>query len=87
MLPLQAIEEGNESAINEWLQNENTKVNESRGGRAHHRHFVLADGTALHWAVYYGQLEIAQQLLSQHAGISNSTSVDARHLGASLSER
>ena len=71
LLPLKAIEKGNQSAINQWLQNGKTKVNEFRDGRACHRHFVLADGTALHWAVYYGQLEIAQQLLHQHAGISN----------------
>ena len=72
LLPLKDIEKGNLSAIIHWLQNENTKVNKCRGGRAYHRHFVLADGTALHWAVYYGQLEIARELLSQHAGISNS---------------
>ena len=72
LLPLKAIKEGSLLDISHWLQNGNMKVNECRGGRAHHRHFVLADGTALHWAVYYGQVEIAQELLSRHAGISYS---------------
>ena len=71
ILPLhKAIEEGDQSVINRWLQNGNTKVNKCRGGWANHRHFVVADGTALHWAVYYGQLDIAQQLLRQDAGMS-----------------
>ena len=70
ILPLhKAIEEGDQSVIKRWLQNGNTKVNKCRGGWATHRHFVFADGTALHWAVYYGQLDIAQQLLKQDAGI------------------
>ena len=74
ILPLhQAIEKGDQSVIKRWLQNGNTKVNTCRGGRANHRHFVVADGTALHWAVYYGQLDIAKQLLSKDAGISFST--------------
>lgn len=70
LLLLKAIEEGNQLTINDWLQNENTEVNECRGGKAYHGHFVLVNGTALHWAVYYGQLEIAEQLLGQRAGIS-----------------
>ena len=75
ILPLhKAIERGDQSVMKCWLQNGNTKVNECRGGRANHRHFVVADGTALHWAVYYGQLDIAQQLLKQDAGICISIS-------------
>ena len=45
-------------------------MNECRGGKANNRHFAVADGTALHWAVYYGQLEIAKLLLANGAGIS-----------------
>ena len=68
-LPHKAIARGNQPAIEEWLQDESTKVNESRGGSANYRHFAVADGTALHWAVYYGQLKIAQLLLANGAGV------------------
>ena len=64
-----AIAEGDKSTIEQWLQNEGAKVNECRGGSANYRHFAVASGTALHWAVYHGQLEIAQLLLNSGAGI------------------
>ena len=63
-----AIKKGETSTIKEWLQSEGTKANEYRGGRAFPRHHAVADGTALHWAVYYGQLEITQLLLDNGAG-------------------
>ena len=44
-------------------------MNECRGGSANYRHFAVASGTALHWAVYYGQLEIAELLLDKEAGM------------------
>ena len=68
-LPRKAIARGNQPAIEQWLQDESTKVNECRGGNANYRHFAVADGTALHWAVYYGQLKIAQLLLANGAGV------------------
>ena len=43
-------------------------MNECRGGRAFPRHYAVANGTALHWAVYYGQLGITQLLLDNGAG-------------------
>ena len=43
-------------------------MNKCRGGGASHGHFIVGDGTALHWAVYYGQLDIAQLLLEKGAG-------------------
>ena len=43
-------------------------MNECRGGSKFPRHHAVANGTALHWAVYYGQLEIAQVLLDNGAG-------------------
>ena len=46
-------------------------MNECRGGSANYRHFAVANGTALHWAVYYGRLEVVQLLLTNGAGISN----------------
>ena len=58
-------------------------MNEYKSGSAVNRHFAVANGTALHWAVFYGQLEIAQLLLDKDAGMSNSyvqsTSVTTKH--------
>ena len=68
MLLLKAIERGDQSTVQQWLQNEDTKVNDCRGGNASRHPFAVANGTALHWAVYYGQLDIAQLLLQNGAG-------------------
>ena len=65
-----AIERGELSTVEQWLLKEDTRVNESRGGRAFPGHNTVANGNALHWAVLYGQLEIAQLLLDKGAGIS-----------------
>ena len=43
-------------------------MNEFRGGTASHGHFYVTTGTALHWAAYYGQLEIAKLLIEHGAG-------------------
>jgi len=67
-LTSQAIKEGKQATLKEWLEKEETKVNEFRGGSASHSHFSVARGTALHWAAYYGQLEIAQLLIDKGAG-------------------
>ena len=64
----QAIEEGKLATVEQWLKEKGTKVNELRGGTASHSHFYVAGGTALHWAAYYGQLEIANLLLENGAG-------------------
>ena len=66
----QAIEAGDEDAIEQWLKNEKGNVNKCRGGNAIHRHFAVGNGTALHWAVYYGRQDIAQLLLDTGAGIT-----------------
>ena len=47
-------------------------MNEYKGGSAINRHFAVANGTALHWAVFYGKLEIAQLLLDKGAGMPSS---------------
>ena len=65
-----AIECGDVSAVKQWLEEEETRVNDCKGGSASHGHFFVGDGTALHWAAYYGQLEIAKLLLNNGAGMS-----------------
>ena len=44
-------------------------MNKCRGGSVTHRHFAVSNGTALHWAVSYGQTEIVQLLLDGGAGM------------------
>ena len=51
-------------------------MNGCRGGSGYPGHFAVANGTALHWAVYYGQLEVAQVLLDNGAGIITTSTVD-----------
>ena len=51
-------------------------MNGCRGGSDYPGHFAVANGTALHWAVYYGQLEVAQVLLDNGAGIITTSTVD-----------
>ena len=68
-LSRKAIECGDVSAVKQWLEEEETRVNDCKGGTASHGHFFVGDGTALHWAAYYGQLEIAKLLLNNGAGM------------------
>lgn len=63
-----AIETGNQSTMEKWIRKNRTRVNEYKGGNNSHQHFAVANGTALHWAVYFGQLKIAQLLLENGAG-------------------
>ena len=50
-------------------------MNTCKGGSANYRYFAVANGTALHWAVHYGQLEIAKVLLENGAGIITTSTV------------
>ena len=68
-LACKAIECGDVSTVKQWLEEEETRVNDCKGGRASHGLFFVGDGTALHWAAYYGQLEIAKLLLNNGAGM------------------
>ena len=56
--------------MQQWLLEQPKKVNKYRGGKASLGHRSFEDGTALHWAVLYGQLGIAQLLLDEGAGMS-----------------
>ena len=74
-----AIECGDVSAVKQWLEEEETRVNDCKGGSASHEHFFVGDGTALHWAAYYGQLEIAKLLLNNGAGMSTVEPLQYEH--------
>ena len=63
-----AIENGDQPTVEKWLQKNITRVNVCRGGNACYKHHAVSNGTALHWAAFYGQLEIAKQLLEKRAG-------------------
>lgn len=65
-----AIERGEEATIKQWLEKkEVSDVNECKGGSHSNGLFYVANGTALHWAAYYGQLEIANLLINKGAGM------------------
>ena len=66
---MQAIERGEEATVKEWLEKEETKVNECKGGEHAHGHFHVSNGTALHWAAYYGQSGVAKLLIDKGAGM------------------
>ena len=64
-----AIECGEEATVKEWFEKEETRVNECKGGEHAHGHFRVSNGTALHWAAYYGQSGIAKLLIDKGAGM------------------
>ena len=45
-------------------------INRRRGGKLISSDFEVSGGTALHWAAYYGKMEIAEQLFKQGASAS-----------------
>ena len=42
---MQAIECGEEATVKEWLEKEETRVNECKGGEHTHGHFRVSKGT------------------------------------------
>ena len=67
------IKRGNILAVREWLEKEDTNINRCRGGKVLPTYSSFDNGTALHWAAYYGQLEIAELLLERGAGMQTVT--------------
>ena len=45
-------------------------INHKRGGKDSSNDFEVSGGTALHWAAYYGKMEIVNQLFKQGASRS-----------------
>ena len=43
-------------------------INHKRGGKVSSNDFEVSGGTALHWAAYYGKVEIAKLLFEKGAG-------------------
>ena len=72
-LPLhsQAIEKGDKDAVEKWLKRESQNLNHLRGGTSWSftTQFRHRNGTALHWAAYYGQLDIAKLLIDSGASM------------------
>ena len=48
-----------------WLDRKKGDINHYRGGFAIKDGLVLENGTALHWAAYYGQLAIVKALIEE----------------------
>ena len=55
--------------LQEWLDKEYEDVNRYRGGHATEGGFEVEDGTALHWAAYYGNYRAAKLLIEKGAGV------------------
>ena len=57
--------------VDKWLKRESHNVNRSRGGSSWSltARYIHEGGTALHWAAYYGQQEIAQLLMTSGASM------------------
>ena len=53
--------------MQEWLQKKPEELNRCRGGRVESGGLEVSFGTALHWAAFYGKIEIAKLLLDHGA--------------------
>ena len=69
MLHVQAIKRGDRDVVDKWLKRERHNVNRSRGGYSWSFTYICEDGTALHWAAYYGQQDIAKLLIDNGASM------------------
>ena len=71
LLHAQAIEKGDKDAVEKWLKREDPNLNRLRG-RPYWWFFcrcMSGKGTALHWAAYFGQLDIAKLLIDSGASM------------------
>ena len=59
-----AIRDGEETVVDRMTE---VDVTHSRGGECSTNDFEVSDGTALHWAAYYGKVEIAKKCLERGA--------------------
>ena len=61
---IKAIENDDREAVVKWRIE---GINHKRGGEDKSNDFEVRDGTALHWAAYFGKVEIAKLLLGKEA--------------------
>jgi len=68
---VEAIKRGDRDVVDKWLKRERHNVNRSRGGHSWSftARYIREDGTALHWAAYYGQQDIAKLLIDNGASM------------------
>ena len=71
LLHSQAIEKGDKDAIEKWLKREGPNLNCLRGRPSWWLYSICMDGygTPLHWAAFYGQLDIAKLLIDSGASM------------------
>lgn len=65
-----AIRKDEDKAIEQLKKMTKDELNHSRGRNPDSNDFEVADGTALHWAAYYGKKEIVEQLFKKGASES-----------------
>ena len=66
-LPTKSIRNGEETAVKDMTV---WDINRQRGGTLNSSDFEVSGGTALHWAAYYGKMEIVDKLFKQGASRS-----------------
>ena len=57
--------------VQQWLQKNPDEINRCRGGKeiSSTTKLEVSGGTALHWAAFYGRVEIAELLLASQASM------------------
>ena len=54
--------------LEQWVNSDSEGVKHCRGGHATEGGFEVEDGTALHWAAYYGNYHATELLIEKGAG-------------------
>lgn len=65
---MKAIRDGEETVVEQMTE---LDVNRRRGGKCNTNDFEVSNGTALHWAAYYGKVEVAKKFLERGASMLN----------------